>query len=261
MRTGRVDVRRNADGQAVLGHLLQVVAQRDHGTHGAPRFEIPVPAGLVLSLQGREIGMRRGEERGARTEDARTAVRPVHAERTRFGIDRLPPHLRATARVGEYRPLQGDHHPETQPPLTGARRPPAHAGGVGPDLLEPQTEPSTLVRDGQIDVRSVQGPRSEPNPLARRESGERAGARGEGAHVGPQARRQVHQRARVVHVPGIEASPWVDRCRCGFIRRRRRRAFMVRHDAPRPGAATRREPPQWSRRPPVRRSAAGPIRG
>ena len=184
-RRGIRRVEPDAHGNAVLGHFLQVVAQREQRTLGSPRSEIPVPAGLVLARQGREIRMGRDEERRAGSEHARAAFevagRPAHAG---HGFVRPPPH--AARGVPERRRLQRDHHPEAKPPLAGALRPPAHTGGIRLSPLEPQAELRPLVRHREIDRFAVQGPRSEPRLRSGGKAGERTGAVGVGAHVDPQ---------------------------------------------------------------------------
>ena len=193
--------------------------------------------------------MGRDEERRASAEHARAALeaagRPAQAG---GGFVRPPSH--AIRRVPEPRRLQRHHHPEAQPPLAGALRPPAHPGGIGPDPLEPQAELRPLVRHRQIDRFAVQGPRSEPHPRPRGKACERAGAVGVGAHVDPQPRRQVHERGGMVRVPGIEAPPRVERLPAGPALRatfrvratvrvratfRVRAAVRVRHVPPRSG--------------------------
>ena len=247
-RCGVRRVEPDADGKTVLGHFLQVVAQREQRAFGPPRSEVPVPAGLVLVLQRLEILVGRDEERRAGADNARTrlalTVRPSQA-----GHVSVRPPLYALWIVPERRRLQHDHDPEAQPPFARTLRPPGHPGGVRPRLLEAQSELRPLVSRREIHPLAVQGPRSEPYLRSGGKASERAGAVGVGAHVHPQPRRQVHERGRMIHVPGIEVPPGVERLPSRFVPRA---VVTVRHDSPprgrrTVGASIRGSPPRCAR--------------
>ena len=166
-----------------------------------------------------------------RREERRAGAEHAHATLHSFGRPaqaghrcvRRPPH--AGWRVTEFAHPQRKHDPESQPPLARAQRRPPHAGDVRLDPLEAQAELRSLVRDRDIDRFAVQGPRFEARLRPRVKGSERAGTVGVGAQVDAQPGRQVHQRGGVVHVPGIEVPPGIERPRSGL-------ALALRHDSP-----------------------------